>query len=188
MRQPAADYGGYPLRQPLSTQRSASSEWTLCRQPKKEREKRTDFENCLSVDTSLSLRELISMPNRIIVYQCPRCRTFIPTKSRAKKRFDSRCPRCNRRVQIWWPSRKRSVWDDSRGAERVVSYRAFHTMDEARMAAKHDNLMMMRHRHDSSIFKFERRDAGFIPASRLTQKELQRIKTELERQRKRENE
>lgn len=184
MRQPAADYGGYPLRQPLSTHRSALRQWTLCRQPKKEREITTDFENLLSVDTSLSLREVVSMPTRIIVYRCPRCGTFVPTKSRAAQRFDSRCPRCNRRVQIWWPSRKRSVWDDRRGAERVVSYRAFHTMSEARMAAKHDNLISMRTRHDSSIFKFQRRDAGFVPASRLTQKELQRIKTELERQKR----
>jgi len=121
------------------------------------------------------------MSVRIIVYQCPRCEMFIPTQSRAKSRFDSFCPRCHRRISIYWPSRRRSLWDDRRGRERVVSYRAYHTMSEARTAAKQDNFDSLRMKHQKSLFRFERMDGGFIPASRLTIKELLRLKRELER-------
>ena len=138
-------------------------------------------------DIQISLRDVVSMPTRIIVYQCPRCKTFIPAKTRAKSRFDSVCPRCHRRVQIWWPSRKRSVWDDRRGAKRTVSYWPYHTLPEARTAAKQHNFDALRMKHQRSLFKFERMDAGFVPASRLTQKELSRIKRALERLEREEN-
>ena len=113
------------------------------------------------------------MSVRQIVYQCPRCGWFIPASSRAKSRFDSFCPRCNRRITILWPTRKKSIWDDRRGRERLVSYWMFHTRHEALDAAIGANQNAIKLRHMQSRFSQEDIHAGFIPATRLTDEAIQ---------------
>ena len=169
--------GGYPPCQPLSANRSALRQWTLCRQPKNERE--------ITLEVWLGWIFFIvgcgKMSVRIFTYDCPRCRTIVPAKSRAKSRFDSFCPRCHRRVTIYWPKRRRSIWDDRRGRERVVGYRPYHSWAEAAEAAKQANFDLLQLRHRSGLFRFHRMDAGFIPASQLTAEEFERRKRELEK-------
>jgi len=116
------------------------------------------------------------MSVRQIVYQCPRCKWFIPASSRAKSRFDSFCPRCNRRITILWPSRKQAFLSDRRGRERLVSYRLFHTRHEALAAAIDANQNAIRLRHIQSRFAQEDIDAGFVPATRLTWEAIQEKK------------
>ena len=107
------------------------------------------------------------MSVRIFTYECPRCQFTIPAKSRAKSRFDSFCPRCNQRITIWWPSRRKSVWDDRRGRKRVVAYFPVHTWPEAVERAQEANSWLQRRLHSQSIFNLKKMNDGFVQASKL---------------------
>jgi len=117
---------------------------------------------------SVSMWDVATVTLRIFTYQCPRCRFTIPAKSRAKTRFDSFCPRCHRRVTIWWPSRKRGVWAARRGRARVVHYREAHTYPEAVERAQTANIALQRRLHSESGHRLQKMsEASFIPASEL---------------------